>query len=213
MQNARQVGQKMELAPGSCSARQRDRTIARNWVGSGIDQGRRKLRFLGLGFLEQRGFGVTTMTPERGSGAGGYFWSVNGFQVVEQNCVCCDKVYGRQRLRDDVHQRCVAVRDDGCGMPVKSLCCARKGNGAVERCTIVVFKKENCLRWCQTARERERDRERVRVSGWEGFWGFWTGSWDHVEKRRAEGFVFEGALEKWRSGGAVERGGGGVKEF
>jgi len=32
MQNARQVGQKMELAPGSCSARQRDRTIARNWV-------------------------------------------------------------------------------------------------------------------------------------------------------------------------------------
>ena len=157
-----------------------------NWDcsrGSGIDQGRRKLRFLGLGFLEQRGFGVTTMTPERGSGAGGYFWSVNGFQVVEQNCVCCDKVYGQQRLRDDVHQRCVAVRDDGCGMPVKSLCCARKGNGAVERCTIVVFKKENCLRWCQTARERERDRERVRVSGWEGFWGFWTGSWDHVEKR------------------------------
>ena len=32
-------------------------------------------------------------------------------------------------------------------------------------------------------------------------------------RRRAEGFVFEGALEKWRSGGAVERCGGAVKEF
>ena len=66
---------------------------------------------------------------------------------------------------------------------------------------------------------------RVRVSRWEGFWGFWTGWWENVEKRcvwcgsvcvcagrrSAEGF--EGALEKWRSGGAVERCGGAVKDF
>jgi len=31
---------------------------------SGIDKRRRKLRFLGLGFLAHRGFGVRTMTPE-----------------------------------------------------------------------------------------------------------------------------------------------------
>ena len=151
--------------------------------GSGIDQGRRKLRFLGLGFLEQRGFGVRTMTPERGSGAGGYLWSGKGFQVVEQNCVCCEKGYGRRRLRDHVHQRCVAGRDDGCGMPISCLCCAGKGNGAVERCKRVIFKKEKCLRWCvRSGRGRGRGI-RVRVSRWEGFWGFWTGRWEKVEKR------------------------------
>ncbi|QCE10449.1 hypothetical protein DEO72_LG10g1679 [Vigna unguiculata] len=80
---------------------------------------------------------------------------------------------------------------------------------------------------------------RVRVSRWEGFWGFWAGRWENVEKRCVwcgKGYLglcvwaegqerglcvcgkktrrgFEGALEKWRSGRAVERCSGAVKEF
>jgi len=92
----------------------------------------------------------------------------------------------------------------------------------------------------RSGRGRGRGRGiRVRVSRWEGFWGFWTGRWENVEKRCVwcgKGYLglcvwaegqerglcvcgkkarrgFEGALEKWRSGRAVERCGGAVKEF
>ncbi|QCD92206.1 hypothetical protein DEO72_LG5g267 [Vigna unguiculata] len=77
-------------------------------------------------------------SPPKSTSAGGDLWSGKGFEVVEKNYVWCEKGYVRRRLRDHVHQRCVGVRDDGCGVPVSCLCGAGKGTGLSIQCSLSV---------------------------------------------------------------------------
>jgi len=67
----------------------------------------------------------------RGLCVGKDLWS-DRWEWVEQNCVWCGKGYVRRRLWDDVDQRCVGVRDDGCGAAVSCVCGAGRVLGALD---------------------------------------------------------------------------------